>query len=557
MARRRVRETGAWRQLPLPGLATLVDGAPAASPPDAWDAGTGGAAHWEEDCFREGCRYARRLAAGRLAGLEARLHAPRPAGYVVTGWRERTLVTRFGDVRGRRRRYRAPDGTTHYLLDEHLAWGGRQVLAPALTALLVEWAATVPFRTAARWLAAATAGAVGGTTVWRAVQRLAARVVTTERAVHGAWATTGALPQPVGERVVGVLYAEADGVWVKTQREPTHRHGCELKGASTYEGWDPLAGPTPGHPRPHFRLREKQVYCHAFDHTGPQALPFWDGVSLALSRTYDLGQVPLVAVGGDGATWIDGATDVFHRVVRQRDGFHLARDAVRGWGPTAGAQLYAAIRTGDPLTTQALLALPPPQTPRVATADIPVGRPALPPPATDPAPPTAATALVPVGPPAPAAGPRRPTWSPTQVARARADLEAQVRRADAATDWRRQVAPEEVPADARALGTMEGTNAHLLARRMKHRGMAWTVRGARALAKVRELVTNGALPAWCAGPAAPAPFAPGRPAHPGGFAPQGPQPWPQATCPGAHGPRRDPGATYLHHLTSAASHRRT
>jgi hypothetical protein len=541
-------------------LAALVGEAPVAAPappdPVAGAADTNG--EWEAACFREGCRAARRLAVGRLAALEAWLHAQRPAGYVVTGWRERTVVARFGDVRVRRRRYQASDGTTHYLLDEHLAWEARQVLAPTLAALLVEWAATVPFRTAAKWLEAATAGVVSGPTAWRAVQRVAVRVVATERAVHGAWATTGVLPQPEGRRVVGVLYAEADGVWVKTQREPTHRHGCELKCASTYEGWDPLAGPTPGHPRPHFRLRAKRVYCHAFDHTGPQALPFWDGVSLALSRTYDLGQVPLVAVGGDGATWIDGATDVFHRVVRQRDGFHLARDAARGWGQTAGAQLYEAIRTGDPLATQAMLALPPPQTPRGAAAVPPVGRPALPPPAADPALRTAATALVPAGAPASEEGQRRPpTWSPKQLARARAELHAQVGRADAATDWRRQVAPEEVPADARALGTMEGTNAHLLARRMKRRGMAWTVRGARALAKVRELVTNGALAAWCARPAGPTPFAPGRPLHPGGFAPSSPLPWPQATCPSAHGPRRDPVVAHLQHLTAAALHRRS
>ncbi len=42
-----------------------------------------------------------------------------------------------------------------------------------------------------------------------------------------------------------------------------------------------------------------------------------------------------------------------------------------------------------------------------------------------------------------------------------------------------------------ALGTQEGTNAHLLARRMKRKGMAWSARRARYLAKARELVTNG------------------------------------------------------------------
>ncbi len=45
--------------------------------------------------------------------------------------------------------------------------------------------------------------------------------------------------------------------------------------------------------------------------------------------------------------------EVFWRAVRQRDGFHLARDAVRGWG----AALYAALRTGDQPTALELLAL--------------------------------------------------------------------------------------------------------------------------------------------------------------------------------------------------------
>ena len=47
--------------------------------------------------------------------------------------------------------------------------------------------------------------------------------------------------------MVPVRYLEADAVWGKTQREPTHRTGYELKCASMYEGWQWRAGPTPGH----------------------------------------------------------------------------------------------------------------------------------------------------------------------------------------------------------------------------------------------------------------------------------------------------------------------
>jgi hypothetical protein len=89
---------------------------------------------------------------------------------------------------------------------------------------------------------------------------------------------------------VPALYVEADGVWVKTQREPTHRTGYEVKCASMYEGWQWLAGPTVGHPRAHYRLRKKQVYCHGFARADaqapPPAVPFWEAVDLALARTY-------------------------------------------------------------------------------------------------------------------------------------------------------------------------------------------------------------------------------------------------------------------------------
>lgn len=231
MARRRVRSGAQWRQPLLPELAEqLAESAtePPAEQPRAQVAG----ADWEERCFREACRAACQMAVARLEALEGHLHAQRPRGYVVEGWRERTLVTRFGDVRARRRLYTAPDGTAHFLLDEHLGWPPRQVATPAFAALLVDWATEVPFRTAARRVEAATAGVVGGRTAWRLLQQVAARVVAHEQAVHAAWAATATLPAPAGERVVPVLYVEADGVWVKTQREPDHRTGYELKCAS-------------------------------------------------------------------------------------------------------------------------------------------------------------------------------------------------------------------------------------------------------------------------------------------------------------------------------------
>jgi hypothetical protein len=286
------------------------------------------------------------------------------------------------------------------------------------------------------------------------------------------------------------------------------------------------------------------------DARGP--FPFWDGVSLALSRTYDLSRVPVMVVGGDGANWLDTALEHFPQAVRQRDGFHLARDAARGWGPPAGATLYEAVRRGDQATALELLALPP-----LAHA---VAR--LPPPAASVEPATDAgpTLGTQPGSPRPQQGSpvssqsSPPSWatrSAQQIQQARAAFTRQVATPDAAADWRRQVPPDLVPDDARALGTQEGTNAHLLAKRAKHKGMAWTCSGARHLAKARELVTNGTLAPWCH--RWPPPVAPGGAARaPGGFAPAGPLPWPQVACPALHGPSTDPTAAILHRIDTGA-----
>ena len=144
-------------------------------------------------------------------------------------------------------------------------------------------------------------------------------------------------------------------------------------------------------------------------------------------------------------------------------------------------------------------------------------------------------------------------FSVAQAQRARTTVTGQIGTSDAGVDWRFQVLPDLVPPDARGLGTQEGTNAHLLAKRMKHKGMAWRAPSARAMAKVRELVTNGALTPWCHRmPGAPAIAPPAR--RPGGVASPGPLPWPRVPCPAAHSSLSDPTSATLHRIATGARH---
>jgi len=65
---------------------------------------------WEEQSYLEGYAYAREQARRRLKALDDELLGCKPRGLRVEGFRERTLVTRFGEVVVRRRMY--SDGKT-------------------------------------------------------------------------------------------------------------------------------------------------------------------------------------------------------------------------------------------------------------------------------------------------------------------------------------------------------------------------------------------------------------------------------------------------------------
>ena len=70
----------------------------------------------------------------------------KPSGWTVLGFRERTMVTRFGDVVVSRRMYRDSDGGTVFALDECLGWRPRQLASPSMTERVVEMATEMSCR---------------------------------------------------------------------------------------------------------------------------------------------------------------------------------------------------------------------------------------------------------------------------------------------------------------------------------------------------------------------------------------------------------------------------
>ena len=298
---------------------------------------------WEEECYREGCAYARAQAKYRLSALDDELLGDKPTGWTVLGFRERTLVTRFGDVVVRRRMYRDDAGQTRYRLDEALMWKPYQQASPSLTESIVSMARLMPFRMVDEMVSDLTAGVLSPMMVHRLLSGVAQSAMDDEQS---RWESCFERGEDVcdGDQQLDVLYTEADGVWVHLQRED--RKHYEVKSALAYGGWRSV-----GENR--YGLMHKRVYCHASD-----TMPFWEGASLEWGKQYALESVKQFVVGGDGANWVLRDAQEFgspRRAVFQLDGFHLSRACGRGYGRKLGSAIYESIRAGEVSFAHALM----------------------------------------------------------------------------------------------------------------------------------------------------------------------------------------------------------
>lgn len=388
---------------------------------------------WENRVFQQVCAAGQGEAGRYLQQLEESLFAQRPTGWEVVGFRERTLVTRFGEVSIQRRLYQDRNGAYHFLLDEYLGQKAYQAATPEMQRLCTHLSGELSFRKAAGFLEQWLSGVMSYATCWRLLQRSGAVAAAASKQEVEAVFGRGAALAEAGERRVERLYMEADGVFVRLQKQP--RKHLELCSAIAYEGRERLSGT-----REAYRLREKQVYCHAGARTS-----FWEGVGLAWAHKWDLCHVRSVILGGDGAAWVRAGADTFPGAIWQLDGFHLARACRQAFGSQAGRKLYEKLRSGETCLTPTYLS-------------------------------------------------RIPIREGKQAQRARQWVEKVITK-NWGLDWRER--QDKVPEDAGGLGCMEGNQAQWLAARMKGKGRSWSPQGAYHMAKVQELLANDDLQRWC------------------------------------------------------------
>jgi len=372
------------------------------------------------------CSWGRRKLEAYLRHLDRKLMAERSPGLRHVGVRERTLVTRMGEVVLRRAYYvDLETGRYRYLLDEALKLPPRERASRGFKAEAVAQAAEESFRRAARAMGDKVSHSSVHRWLWELGAAFRRQVEASRRRVFGAGEV---LKAAVG--TVAALFCEADGVVLHLQREA--RKLIEAKLAVMHAGWRRLHPSGGG-----FRLKDKLVYAAIQD-----GRRFWESLSVVAGRRWDLSAVKVI--GGDGADWVKEGLDYFAGAVYQLCRFHLARkirECLRG---RALARVFAVRHDPARLLEEAREA--------VAAASDPEAR-----------------------------------------RRARELLDYLLANREGLEDYRRRVKVEGV--ELRGLGGIEGNADKVISDRMKKRGMAWVVEGARNMLGVLTLKSNGWLEA--------------------------------------------------------------
>ncbi len=394
---------------------------------------------WEEEVYGFVFGQAQELVKRLLEKMDNVLLRRRGEGLEVVGFRERWVITKFGQLRLRRRLYRDGSGKGRYLLDEAMGLEKRSPLSSGVRELCAILSSYMPFSKTEALLRLVLPSGVSHTTVHRQVGKIADPALASEEKEVAEVYEQGKVPER-GERRVSFLFVEGDGVSIALQREKERR--TELKVGIAYEGWEKVGS------QDRYRLKEKTAYLGLMD--GER---FWEGFSLALAKKYDLASIERLVMGGDGAHWVKDGVGILSGCY-QLDRFHLRREllrALRGDVEVVNTVYQACVR-GEVALADSLLAQ---AQGRASPNDV------------------------------------------ADIARLRAYI---LDNATGLADYRLWLGDTEATG-LRGLGAMEGNVDKLAANRMKKRGMSWTKRGIRRMACLIRLQQSGEVRSWPTKPA--------------------------------------------------------
>ena len=383
---------------------------------------------WEEEIFRWACSVAQEVAKALLENIDEELMKGKAKSLKVECLKEHRVSTVFGDVRVKRRLYRDSNGEHRFLLDEKMGLDKGCHMSSKVKELSTFISSHFPFLKSEQMLRAILPSGISHTSIHRLVGKVSDPGLEAEESEIQEVFEAGAIPESAG-KVVPYIFVEADGTNIALQREEARR--AEVKAGIAYEGWQKVS-------KDRYRVKDKMVYSGIMH--GDR---FWEGLSLALAKKYDLSKVGKVIVGGDGAPWVKEGAELLGGTY-QLDKFHLKRAINQTLDNELATEVYQACTMGEVDKVDRLL---------IKVQQKVSGEEAK------------------------------------QVARLRGYL---MENSFGLRDYR----PELNGDGLRGLGAIEGNVDKLVANRMKKRGMSWTIKGAQRMTRLISLREMGQLHSW-------------------------------------------------------------
>ncbi|MCJ7723591.1 MAG: ISLre2 family transposase [Anaerolineales bacterium] len=248
-----------------------------------------------------------------INNLEDEIQQSVPRSWRNVGREPRRAVFSHGHISYHRRVYRDEQGQRHKPLDELLGIQPYERSSQKVQEMGSVLAAQTSYRMAANSLSYMLKTAISPSSIQRMVWRTGGRIARQEEA----WRSTHA-----GTVAARVLYAESDGVWIHLQRERHKRQ--EARVAVMYTGKKRVG-------KQRFRLENKVVMTQLCG----QTLDWQVKLRELADQSYDLEQTELMAVGGDGNSWVRQSFDLLNLPqAHLLDRYHVMRALRQSYGHT-------------------------------------------------------------------------------------------------------------------------------------------------------------------------------------------------------------------------------
>jgi hypothetical protein len=269
----------------------------------------------EEEIYKYVCGEGVKLLETIISQIDLKISYNRDRKkYRDKGLRKSVIKTVMGEVEYSRRVYEVKEKGKkeyHYLADELLGLkNGVGSISENLCEKIVKAVCEEPYRKVAERLSGLGNQSLSHQGVWNVVQVLGKRVSAEEKSAS----LRAKRNEGRGEAETKVLFEEHDGIYLRLQGKSRKKRGsqAEMKVGIAYSGWKKTG-------KDRYNTTHKVAYA-GFD----AASVFYAGKEGAISDYYNVDEIEMRILNGDGASWIkSGVND--ENTYYQLDPYHRNR----------------------------------------------------------------------------------------------------------------------------------------------------------------------------------------------------------------------------------------